>query len=427
MIWERDVIMPYTTIAEAKKAKFPTVIDGVSLVLGQINRLAEMYDAIKESGSAAEPMAVATAQWKKEHQKANDKWVRSEIFGAETPHESYDPVTHIVKAIKIGTVAHTIDGDPFECTASWLETHAGDWTDGNLIANHNGSDSEKFGGIRRSWFENPFVMMELADMNPEAERRMLANENLGFSFDAIGDPSYPEGVQGTNLSILFYPHSPACSIEDGCGRVGAESLQSHNSETDVKTEDIINGSDAMAEKSYTNAEIESIKEGAAIAAAKLATLEADAKTHDGAIVALKAEIAERSDKISEMNVKAGEMFSAEDVEAKVTEAKGAMFSAEDVEKAKTEVIEAAIAAEKERLDIVAAGLDAVNKMFPDGLDKEFRASVADLIKEGKTHEALVKISEIEFRELKANIPTGATDSGHDAPTNGFTVGDCKGV
>lgn len=375
---------------------------------------------------------ISWAAVKKVYKKKDGEWTRADLFGAEVPPDSYSSETHIVTAIKVGTVAHTSYGEPYTCTADWLEAHAGDWTNGSLIANHNGENSEKFGSILRSWFEHPFVKMEIGNMTEDAERRMLAGEHTGFSFDAVGDPYYPDNVQGTNLSILFFPHSPACSVEEGCGlaaEAGRESLQSHNLEADVKPKEIINGSEAMAEdRTYTNAEIEQIKEGAAITAAKLATFEADAKTHDSAVDALKAEIVERSDKISEMTEKAGEMFSAEDVEAKVAEAKGAMFSAEDVETAKAEAIEAAIAAEKERTEVISAELDAVNKMFPDGLDAEFRETIVAMIMEGKTHEALVKIGEIEYKELKANIPGGASGtSGTTEPTNGFTVGDCKGA
>lgn len=352
----------------------------------------------------------------------------SEMYGAEVPASNYDSVNHVVKAIKIGTVAHTPKGEPFECTAEWLEAHAADWNGGKLIANHNGTMSESFGDITRSWWETPFVMMEIGNMSADAETRMMSDQHTGFSFDAVGYPNDPDSVLGTDLSILFFPHYPACPSTEGCG-LASETKDVLHSHT-VKTEDLksIQGSEAMAEdKTYTSAEIKEIREGAAIAASKLATLEADAKTHTKEVDALKAEIVERSDKISEIAEKAGEMFSAEDVESKVAEATETMFSAEDVEAAKTKAIEDAIVAEKEKTELIAAELDAVNKMFPDGLAAEFREEVVAMIMEGKTHDALVKIGKIEFKELKANIPTGATDGGHDVPTNGFTVGDCKGV
>jgi len=37
--------MPYDSIAAAKKAGFPTSAEGIALTLGQINKLAELYDA----------------------------------------------------------------------------------------------------------------------------------------------------------------------------------------------------------------------------------------------------------------------------------------------------------------------------------------------------------------------------------------------
>jgi len=146
-----------------------------------------------------------------------------ELFGAEMPANNYDPKTHIVKAIRIGTVAHSHEGYALECTEDWAKLHADDWTGGKLITNHYGAGSDKHATIKRSWFDGEFVNMELVDMNPETERRMMAGEHTGFSFDAKGLPNKPETAYGTNLSILFYPHSPACSAADGCGLM-AESI-----------------------------------------------------------------------------------------------------------------------------------------------------------------------------------------------------------
>jgi hypothetical protein len=414
--------MPYKSIEDAKKAKFPTTIDGAPLTLAQINQLAKVYDAVKKAGSADEPMAVSITQFKKSHKKSDGSWVSGELVGAEVSHDNYDPLTHVVKAIKIGTVAHTDDGFPFECTAEWLEAHATDWQGGAVIANHNGPMSERLGDITRSWWESPFVLMEIGNMHVEAEKRMLANEHTGFSFDAVGYPDDPNSVFGTDLSLLFFPHFPACPATEGCG-LASESL-SHNIETDVKTKDIQKhiGSEAMDNKEYSSAEIESMKAEAADVAAELATLKAEAKTHDTGVAALRAELAERTDKISEMTEKAGEMFSAEDVEAKVTETKGTMFSAEDVEAAKTEAITEAIAAEKAKMETIAAEIDAVNKMFPDGLAAEFREEVVAMIMDGKTHDALLKVGQIEFRELKANIPSGSGGEGIKDPVIESSIG-----
>lgn len=422
--------MPYTSIKSAEAAKFPTAIDDVTLTLAQINRLAKLYDAINKNGGADEPMAVAITQWKKEHQKSDDDWIRAEIFGAEMPPSSFDPETYIVKAIKVGTVAHNILGEPFTATEEWLHAHADNWTGGKLIANHYGAGSPAHADIERSWFDGEFELMQLTNMNPDTERRMNNGEHTGFSFDMVGSLDNPDDMKGTNLSILFYPHNPACSVEDGCGLMAETpqnetESQSHN----LTTEDIqkLTGSEYMGEgKPYTEAEIAKLVEDSA----KLATFEAEAKTNESTVNALKAEIDARNETISELTNTADTMFTAETVEEKVEEAKKTMFSAEDVEAAKKEAIELAIVAEKERVDSIAAELAVVNQMFPDGLAEDFRAEIVTMIKDGKSHEAFVKLGDVDFKKFEARMPTGGDNvagEGSDVPTNGFTVGDCKGV
>ena len=336
----------------------------------------------------------------------------SEVISAEISADDYNPKTHIVNAIKIGTIAHSSNNEPFVCTSEWLETHAIDWTGGRLIANHYGEASETFGDIVRSWWNSPYVKMELGAMNPETELRMERGEHTGFSFDAIGDPNDPANVMGTNLSILFYPHVPACPATEGCG-IAADGDAESSSQI-VKNENYDNGSDIMAEgKPYTESEINKLVSDSAVGAAKLATFEAEAKTYESTVDALKAEIGERNTKISELTETAGEMFSAETVDAKVAEAKDTMFSAEDVETAKKEAIEIAIAAEKDKIDMIAAELAAITKMFPEGLEDAFKTELFAMVKEGKSHDAIVKLGEIEYTTFKAQVPVGAGEPPKD--------------
>ncbi|MHC1623461.1 MAG: hypothetical protein ACXQTR_02580 [Candidatus Methanospirareceae archaeon] len=67
--------MPYESIQEAKDAGFPTSAEGIPLTLAQINKLAEIYDAIKERGNVKNAFAVAWTTWKKIYKKEGDKWV----------------------------------------------------------------------------------------------------------------------------------------------------------------------------------------------------------------------------------------------------------------------------------------------------------------------------------------------------------------
>jgi hypothetical protein len=70
--------MPYSSVAGAKDAGFPTSAEDIELTLAQINHLAEIYDAIKKQGTADNPMAVAWATWKSQYKKEGDKWVKKE-------------------------------------------------------------------------------------------------------------------------------------------------------------------------------------------------------------------------------------------------------------------------------------------------------------------------------------------------------------
>lgn len=67
--------MPYSSIAAAKNDGFPTQAEDVPMTLAQINKLAEIYDSIKEAGGARNPFAVAWTQWKELYRKMADKWV----------------------------------------------------------------------------------------------------------------------------------------------------------------------------------------------------------------------------------------------------------------------------------------------------------------------------------------------------------------
>ena len=79
--------MPYKSIASAKEAGFPTSAEEIPLTLAQINKLAEIYDAIKKAGTAKNPFSVAWTAWKKLYKKTDDHWVEIKTaaiqFGTE--------------------------------------------------------------------------------------------------------------------------------------------------------------------------------------------------------------------------------------------------------------------------------------------------------------------------------------------------------
>lgn len=70
--------MPYDSLAEAREAGFPTTADGVELTKEQVNKLAEIYDAIKAQGNVENAMAVAWTAWKRVYRKEGDHWIKRE-------------------------------------------------------------------------------------------------------------------------------------------------------------------------------------------------------------------------------------------------------------------------------------------------------------------------------------------------------------
>ena len=75
--------MSFLTKKAAQDAGFPTTAEGVDLILPQINKLASIYDAIKEQGTADNPMAAAWTAWKKNYRKKGDQWVKREAAAKE--------------------------------------------------------------------------------------------------------------------------------------------------------------------------------------------------------------------------------------------------------------------------------------------------------------------------------------------------------
>lgn len=71
--------MPYTSISSAKDAGFPTTAEGAPMTLAQVNKLAEIYDAVKNKPDVKNAMAIAWTQWKKIYKKVGNKWVKKEM------------------------------------------------------------------------------------------------------------------------------------------------------------------------------------------------------------------------------------------------------------------------------------------------------------------------------------------------------------
>ena len=133
--------MPYDSIDAAKTAGFPISAEGVDLTLAQINKLAEIYDAIKKAGTADNPMAAAWTQWKKLYKKSGAGWVELAGDAQNQPPEGMEAAT-----LSFGSPSKVTDdpnGDTIFHDVTLIAE--GTWTDGysKQATHYMGADLEK--------------------------------------------------------------------------------------------------------------------------------------------------------------------------------------------------------------------------------------------------------------------------------------------
>jgi hypothetical protein len=131
--------MPYDSIDAARKAGFPTSLDDIDMTLAQINKLAEIHDAIKKAGSAYNPMAVAWDQWRAQYRKAHTKWI--EQSGAQNIPDGLEAAT--LSFGSLDKITEDPNGDTIFHDVTLLAE--GTWTDGHSkqATRYTGSELEK--------------------------------------------------------------------------------------------------------------------------------------------------------------------------------------------------------------------------------------------------------------------------------------------
>ena len=227
--------MPYTSIEEAKAAKFPTTADKVPLTLAQINHLARIYDAIKKAGSADNPMAVAWGQWKEIYEKKGDKWVLKEgkagisnaltvglhdhtpqmnLASVQTPLNIIENTPNWIPVAKVDQVIQYRDGNGSKkLTEEALKNAQGTWKGSKITKNHG--DAWGNFEILDEKLELPFLYLKV---DSDVETAIKSDETTGVSVevDNMGLPDEKlENMIGTGLSILW-DRPPACNAEMGC-------------------------------------------------------------------------------------------------------------------------------------------------------------------------------------------------------------------
>ena len=131
--------MPYDSIDAAKNAGFPTSAENIDLTLAQINKLAEIYDAVKKAGTADNPMAVAWAQWKELYNKQGTAWVE-QSGGIDIP-DGMEAATLAFGSLN--KITEDQNGDTIFHDVTLLAE--GTWTDGHsrTATHYSGTELEK--------------------------------------------------------------------------------------------------------------------------------------------------------------------------------------------------------------------------------------------------------------------------------------------
>ena len=371
----------------------------------------EAYNAAAKSDPDDEKR-LAKIAWgavKKSYHKVDDVWTSISMCIAESEaiYESFSgvvPSTFTIRAMKTGTVATLYTNGKYHSrvpyTKEILESYANTWNGGKIRINH---EFPTDGNITDARFEDPYLLMTLNDLDPEIGGRLSTSDFGGFSQDSqvgLDEGGNLMSVRGTGVSIMFAPVKPACKIEEGCKILGSSMDENYNK-----------GIDKMGEgKTLTDSEISELK----AISAKVSRLETEAESHKSTVSSLSAEIDERNTTISKLIATAESMFTQDAVDAqiaeKITEAQSSMFTSADVDTKIEDAIATALSAEKDKIESIASELATVNKMFPDGLADTFREDIVGMIKDGKSHDAFVKLGEVDFTAFKANVPAASSES-----------------
>lgn len=201
--------MPYKTIEAAKAANFPTSKEKVDLTLEQINKLAEIFDAIKASGNTDNPMAFAWNAWKNVYKKEGDKWV---LAKNESKQETFETLIPIAKA---GQTKRFRDGSKITLTEKALKKAGASLTGGRITINHK----VVLPGLKmpQTKYEHPYLLMSADDenilnlfRNSDASGWSIETDNIIIANDEILD------FDGGGIAVLYAPHTPTCTPEMGC-------------------------------------------------------------------------------------------------------------------------------------------------------------------------------------------------------------------
>ncbi len=234
--------MPYTSIDGAKKASFPTSAEGIALTLPQINKLAEIYDALKEEGKVDNPMAVAWNSWKQVYEKKGGKWAEKEKKPAESLELFYrgDDFSKIdfeggvrfkKDLIPVGSFLHPQDRTKKivvtkERMQKWIdafENYKKVGGDVHIPLRHSDDPDKNTGWLEKLLIENDKLMGIVEITEPEIaekiERKTIKGASISITPDFLDEKgnAYDEMLDHVALTVIpqIRGQGPFVRLESG--------------------------------------------------------------------------------------------------------------------------------------------------------------------------------------------------------------------
>lgn len=410
--------MPYRNVEEAKDAGFPTTIGGVGLTLAQINHLAKIHDAVKKSGSGEEPMAVATSEWKEQYRKDGDKWTAQTDYSGSV----WIPVAKAGQKNRSGK----------ELTDEAMATSYATLRGGRVTINHLASMNGVT--IQDVKHESPFMYMKF---DSDTEKIFIASDSSGRSIEVENeewDGDRIIGFDGGGISVLYPGHNPACTRAMGCFEFDDGKAPTEGGITIMETKEIKesiatgiasgieglkkdlttmfekkppeSGGDNMNELTDMTVKFEAAEKKSVETATELTTLKIEFEQTKTASDVKDTEIADLKNKATEFEA------------AKTTEIDALNETVAKFEAAETVTLEA------KKTEQFEAMLNSVPLGQKDTDEKK-----TALRTEFDGDPTALALKVMAFEKMPATDEEGIGFEGEspEGDSNGFTVGDCKGV
>jgi len=204
-----------------EKLRYKNIAEGIDIVVGNLK--GETKTTIQAYRFDKEKFTVQGAiAWLKEHDIDYIAFEAAKSVLSAKPEKKGKDL--IIPFVKDGTEAFDDQGNKYLITAEALDADFKTWEGGIVTVNHK---IKERGEIAEVWREKPFVYGRFTGLSDEALEVIFSPAYRGVSQES--EPKEIDGkdvtrLQGTGCTFVIYPEIPACSLNDGCGKIDIASI-----------------------------------------------------------------------------------------------------------------------------------------------------------------------------------------------------------